>query len=62
MRAPPANLLVEPFFVAFDALPTNKVRAIVGAHRFDHMIGETIAAFASMNNFSLAHSVLLQIS
>lgn len=49
MGPPPAGFLIEPLFVAFDTIPTKEVLLIVRIDELDHVIGFTIAPFATMD-------------
>src|SRR6059036_698611 len=49
MGPPPAGFLIEPLFVPFDTIPAKEVLLIVRIDELDHVIGFTIAPFATMN-------------
>jgi len=49
VRPSPARLLIKSFFVTLNAIPAQEVYLIIGAHRFDNMIGFAIASFAAMH-------------
>ena len=61
--ASPARLLIEPFFLPSDAIPTQIVQTVIVSDRFNHMSRLSIAAFTAMNLvvFSWDHDSLAQI-
>jgi hypothetical protein len=57
VRAPPTRFVIESLLVAFDAFPTKEVLGAVGSDEFDHVIGYSIAAFATLDCFVFHHFI-----
>jgi hypothetical protein len=59
MRASPAGAVIESFLVALDALPTNEMRHAIRPDEFNHVISNSITAFATFDCFVFRHPGLL---
>jgi hypothetical protein len=59
MRASPTWAVIESFLVALDALPANEMRRSIRPDEFNHVIGNSITAFATFDCFVFRHPGLL---
>jgi hypothetical protein len=58
MCSSPTRSVIESFLVALDTLPTDEVFGAVGSDELNHVIGQSIATFATFDCFVFRHRLL----
>jgi hypothetical protein len=57
MGSAPAWLVIEPFLVTLDTLPTNEVRGAVRSDEFNYVISDSITTLAALDCLLFGHLV-----